>query len=182
MTVYHQHMTQRVPSDPYWRVNCTAYCAAMLINDATLGGLYRVTGANVRAYSNEPKPDPASPGLNISQIRNVAQRNFRVTLADRTGNGWSTLMTELHNNRRILLQLDYGSLQEQDKCQSGGNFDHAVVLVRDTGLNTILVSDPLCSSAKNMSETALRKAATDFGNKHGGKLWWAMTRPIPILR
>ncbi len=38
-TPYHVHMTQRVPSDPWWRVNCTAYCAAMVITDATHSGV-----------------------------------------------------------------------------------------------------------------------------------------------
>ena len=179
--VYHQHMTQRVPSDPHWRVNCTAYCAAMCINDSVLGGLYDVSGQRIRALSSEPSPDPASPGLSIKQVLSVAIKHYGAKMADRSGASWSEVMAALHNNARILLQIDYATLGSA-RCQANGDFGHAVVLVRDSGTNTILASDPLCSAPKNYSENALRAAATKFGNENGGHLWWAMTRPVPILR
>jgi hypothetical protein len=181
VATYHKHMTQRVPGDTYWRVNCMAYAAAMAVNDAVLGGLAGVSGELVRTYSNEPVPDPRSPGLNIGQVIRVARNHYKVNLADRTGQSWDYLMDRLREGRRIILAIEYKPLGSA-RCQDGGDFAHAMCLVRDSGTNTVYASDPLCGTAKNYSENALRAAATALGNENGGKLFWAMTRPIPLLR
>src|SRR5574338_65587 len=181
MATYHQHMTQRVPDDPYWRVNCMAYAAAMAGNDAVLGGVYGLTGENIRGASSEPVPDPVAPGLNIRQVQYALNREYRINIADRTGNTWSYLMDRLHEGRRIILAIEYAPLGDA-RCQAGGDFAHAMCLVRDSGVNTIYASDPLCDRAKNYSENSLRAAATALANKNGGRLFWAMTRPIPAIR
>ena len=181
-TEFHRHMTQRVASDPNWRVNCTAYSAAMLINDATLGGLFGVTGENVRRFSDEPTPDKGSPGLNIKQVINVAYAKYRVNIADRTGNDWNALMHELARGRRILAQIEYKALGDY-RCQAGGDFAHAIVLVSPTP-NAIVVSDPLCDKAKNIPKSVVADAMSDFGQTTGhgrNYLWWAMTRPVPRI-
>jgi hypothetical protein len=181
-TTFHRHMTQRVASDPYWRVNCTAYAAAMCINDATLGGLFGVTGENVRRWSDEPIPDQASPGLGIQQVLKVARDRFKVNLADRTGNDWNTLMHELSRGRRILAQIEYKGLGDY-RCQAGGDFGHAITLVSPTP-NSILISDPLCQASKNVPRSVVEEAMSELGKSTGhgpNYLWWAMTRPIPRL-
>jgi hypothetical protein len=157
-------MTQRVPSDPHWRVNCTAYCAAMLINDSTLGGLYGVTGQAVRARSDEPNPDPGSPGLNIRQIVEVAG-TFNVSLDDKTGEAWPTMMLGLKRGHRVLLQVDYASLGTF-RCQAGGDFGHALVLVQTTK-GFVQVSDPLCKVTKWIPENIVRHAGEVFARESG---------------
>jgi len=183
-TAYHRHMTQRVSSDPHWRVNCMAYAGAMVINDATLGGEFGVTGQNVRKYSDEPNPDPGSPGLNIQQIVNVARDRYRVNLANRIGNDWNTMLHELQSGsgRRIFAAIEYKELGD-DRCQAGGDFAHAIVIVRSSP-NALLVSDPLCSTAKWISKTRVNAAMVAMAKTTGhgpGYLWWGMTRPIPRI-
>lgn len=185
MSYWHRHMTQRVSSDPHWRENCTAYSAAMLINDATLGGEYQVTGANVRKYSDEPTPDPGSPGLNIPQIINVARDRYKVLLANRIGNGWNELLHELQAGpgRRILIQVEYAPLAGY-RCQANGDFPHAMCVVRSSP-NALLVSDPLCTAAKWIPKANVHAAMSALAKTtgHGSDyLWWAMTRPIPRVQ
>lgn len=178
--LFHKHMTQRVPSDPHWAVNCTAYCGAMLINDATLGAA-SVTGRIVRAKSNEPNPQAGSPGLNILQIIGVARASFGVKIIDCTGRTWPEVEHFVSAGRRVLLQIDYGELPEGDKCQAGGDFGHAVVLVRYTPDGKLRASDPLCSTTKSYDpehlQVAARKFARDTGVNDG--LRWAATRVVP---
>jgi len=182
-TAFHRHMTQRVATDPYWRVGCTPYSAAMLINDATLGGLFGVTGQNVRRWSDEPIPDSGSPGLNIKQIVNVARDRYKVNLADRTGNDWNALLHELARGRRILAQVEYASLGKYRLGQPGGDFAHAIVLVSPTP-NALVVSDPLYSTTQIIPKSVVADAMADFAQTTGharGYLWWCMSRPIPRI-
>jgi len=52
--------------------NCTAFVAAM---GAEFDRGVRLTGTQVRQESSEPVPDPASPGLNLTQARAVLLRH-----------------------------------------------------------------------------------------------------------
>ena len=179
---YHVHMTQRISSDPHWQVNCTAYCGAMAINDATLGGV-SINGRLVRAYSNEPNPDPGSPGLNLTQIENVAWDRFRVKITDRQGDTWSDVKHALVEGRRVILQLSYKELGGY-RCQSGGDFPHAVLLCRPAEADGFIrASDPLCKTSHRYSGEVLQDAAQKFARNTGvsSGLRWAMTRPIPLL-
>jgi hypothetical protein len=183
MTTYHKHYTQRVPSDPNWRVNCTAYCGAMMADDITLGGLLGVSGAVVRAASDEPHPDPASPGLNLQQVDTAIRKAYRVSIANQTGKSWSSLAALLRSRHRILLQIDYASLGGY-RAQANGDFGHAIVLVefRDGG-KLIYASDPLASTARLYPAAIIQKAATVFAHNTGlaSGLWFANSRAIPVL-
>lgn len=184
MGIFHRHQTQRVPSDPHWTVNCTAYCMAMFATDTTLGGLVGVTGRYVRAISNEPIPDPASPGLNLAQMKAVAAK-LRISFTDHTGNGWDTFGKDVGKagGRRAILQVDYDVLQAKVPalvCQRTGDFDHAILVVRVA--DTVMASDPLCANTKEYPVDAIRAAAEKFGRDHGmvgGGLYYAVSRDIP---
>ncbi len=180
LKTYHVHRTQRVSTDPHWTVNCTAYCAAMMIVDATTGGV-TISGRQVRAESSEPTPDPASPGLNIPQIRTVAAK-YRVKIDDMQGHSWQEAVAAMDHGRRILLSIDYRSLGSY-RCQANGDFGHAVVMVKvKAGDRTrIICSDPLCSSVKEYPSQLLHDAATKFARDTGVRegLRWAQTRIIP---
>jgi hypothetical protein len=155
----------------------------MLTNDATLGGIFGVTGSRFRQYSNEPIPAPSSPGLNIKQVIDVARDRFRVNLADRTGNDWDTLMHELARGRRILAQIEYASLGKYRLGQPSGDFPHAICLILATP-NAIRLSDPLYSKSQDVPKTVVADAMADFAQTTGharNYLWWAMTRPIPRI-
>ncbi len=160
MTPYHVHLTQRVPSDPYWRVNCTAYCGAMLITDSGV----RISGESVRRRSDEPVPDRGSPGLNIQQIVNVG-RGLHVPIIDCTGRSWSEVKNLVLGDRRALVQIDYASLGDW-RCQVGGDFGHAIVIAW-WGRTTVEVSDPLCRTARVYPEHVIRHAAQVFAEQTG---------------
>lgn len=177
MAIYHRHMTQRVPSDPNWAVNCTAYCGAMLADDSTLGGLLGITGKLIRAKSSEPDPDPGSPGLNILQVRSVLT-GLRIPTQDMTGSPRGDVLEALEEGRRVLLQLTYGKLGAH-RCQSG-SFGHAVVLVKIAPDGDLWASDPLCNRAKKYPREVVFDAAQDFARDTGvsNGLRWLMTRKI----
>lgn len=59
---------QQIPlGGPTGNVDCTAWSGA-LITDAHTQGAVKITGRQVRLASDEPKPDPESPGLNLLQV------------------------------------------------------------------------------------------------------------------
>lgn len=177
MAVYHRHMTQRVPSDPHWQVNCTAYCGAMLVDDATIGGLVGITGRWIRAHSSEPNPDPNSPGLNIGQVRSV-MTGLHVPTEDRTGQNRDDVITALRQDRRVLLQVQYGELGAY-RAQAG-DFGHALVLFYDPDGGKVWGSDPLASKARLYPEDVMFDAARVFARKTGQAtgLRWMTTRAV----
>lgn len=178
--LYHRHMTQRVTTDPHWAVNCTAYCAAMLIGDATLGGV-AITGRQVRGQSDEPQPEPGSPGLNITQIIDVARRHH-VRIVDNTRQPWEDLKTAVTHGRRVMLQIDYASLPRDVQCQKGGDFGHAIVVANFNKDGTVRASDPLCSKQLDYDPEVIRKAAVKFARDTGvsNGLRWCSTRQVPL--
>jgi hypothetical protein len=56
----------------YGPFNCTASATARVLDQGSCGA-WKFTGAEVRAATNEPIPDKASPGLNLTQVDFAAQ-------------------------------------------------------------------------------------------------------------
>ena len=178
---FHKHMTQRVPSDPHWQVNCTAYCGAMLAFDVTVGGLTGVTGRWIRARSSEPNPDPDSPGLNIGQVRSVLT-SLRITTQDMTGTERGDVIRALEEGRRVLIQVQYGELGAY-RAQAG-DFGHALVLYDITADGDLRGSDPLASKARSYPRDVVFDAAREFAKKTGVQtgLRWMKTRSVyPVV-
>jgi len=177
------HRRQLVASDPYGRYNCTAYAAARAIDAATVGGL-KVDGVTIRALSNEPVPNPSSPGLNIPQVVAVS-RKLRVPLYDRSGDGWDAVVGFLDligPGRRVLAQIDHDAWAE--KCQATGSFLHALTLDalrRKDGRLQILGSDPLCSALRWYDASNVRVAMAAFTGGDPRRLSFAITREIPLI-
>lgn len=162
---YHKHFTQRVPSDPYWRDNCSAYCLSMLIMDETVGGLF-VSGETVRHLSDEPIPDPNSPGLRIQQLIVVAH-DLRVYLDDKTGETFTELRGHVKAGARAGIQIDYKSLGTH-RCQTTGDFGHMGVIVDfSADGKTLTMSDPLCLKTNEYPSSVVANAATVFAKQTG---------------
>jgi hypothetical protein len=173
-TVYHKHLTQRVPSDPYWQYNCAAYATAMAVNDSVLGGLSNVTGQRIRALSSEPIPDPTSPGLNVSQC--VAAAGKLGVRMYRKQEPWHVLRNRVGSGAsRALLPVHYDSM-DPFGCQSAGDFGHMLLVVLFDG-DRVRASDPLCDVTKWYPENVLRRAAETFVN--GTTITYAVTRVVP---
>ncbi len=65
---------QQLPlGGPTGKYDCTAWMAAWL-TDAHTSGATKITGRQVRLASNEPVPDPDSPGLNLGQVDTATRK------------------------------------------------------------------------------------------------------------
>lgn len=170
-----KHQRQIVASDPHGGVNCTAYSAAMAIDRATLGGC-DVTGKEVRAMSDEPNPDPGSPGLNIHQVVDVANK-LHVQLTNTSGEGWAKVIAYLKEGRGVLLQGDYDQMGAYS-CQSNFLGNHAMFVNNVNGTGTSALNyDPLCKAYRYVRLDVLKRYAEKL-NPH---CLFAITRITPNI-
>lgn len=181
-TIYKpKHQRQLAPgTGPTGKYDCSAYSAAMAIDRATLGGTL-VTGKQVRLASNEPIPDPDSPGLNLPQVVNVAFR-WHVDLVNRTGAPWAAVMAALREGRGVILQGDADQLGTHT-CQASFTGDHAVYVNHISGDGDLYWQDPLCAAGKEIPEKVARAYAEKFARTVGrypGVLF-ATTRATPVI-
>jgi hypothetical protein len=177
-----QHKRQLGPgSGPTGKYDCTAWSAAMAIDRATLGGT-DVTGRQVRLASNEPYPDPDSPGLHLGQVVDVAFK-WHVDLENRSGAPWSAVLQALKAGRGVILQGDYDQLVGFS-CQATFKGDHAVYVNHITGDDDLYWMDPLCPGPNaNMKVTIARKYAEKFAKSRGvyPGILFATTRRTPTI-
>lgn len=176
------HQYQLKPgSAPTGGVDCTAYATAVAIDRATLGGTL-VTGKQVRQASDEPRPDPDSPGLNLPQVIQVAAK-WHVELFDRRGAPWSAVMEALREGRGVVLQGDGAAfLGTPFVCQPGFRGGHAIFLNHVTGDGDLYENDPLCRKPNaNLTEAVARDYAERLAKQQGhpARLFWLMTRITP---
>ena len=66
------------------KYDCTAWAARVVIATSTCGAKVP-SGRTIRLQTNEPIPDPDSPGLNLSQVATVAREHYGVYMDVRTG-------------------------------------------------------------------------------------------------
>lgn len=175
---YQPHDTSQLnPNDRYGKYNCTSYSFARQMDYATLGGLVGVTGALVRALSDEPTPDPDSPGLNLDQMEAVAHR-LRVEFTNKTGDRWAGVMHALEERRSVLLQLDAAVLPAAIRLWKPKThpFPHATVIDWKTsaGLHWY---DPVTGKDQYVTEAQLRPAAEALRKD----VFFGVTREVPWL-
>lgn len=165
------------PNDKWGKYNCSTYSFARQVEYTTLGGIVGVSGALVRALSDEPTPDPDSPGINIHQLVTVAHR-LRIEFEDRTGDGWSGVMKALAERRSVFLQLDAAVLPKAIRPWTPRvkPFPHATVIDWKTaaGLHWY---DPVTGKDRYVTEAQLRPAAEALLKT----IRFAVTRPVPWL-
>ena len=141
--IYHpKHQWQLGPNAaPTGGWDCTAYSAAMALDRATMGGT-TATGRQVRLASDEPYPDPRSPGLNLAQVIVVAAK-WHVDLVNRRGAPWSAVMAMLREGRGVVLQGDYDQIPAGFSGQLSFKGDHALFVNHITGDGDLYDMDPL---------------------------------------
>lgn len=166
--------SQRVTDDPHRRVNCAAYALATFADRATLGGV-QVTGAAVRALSNEPNPDPASPGLNVGQQRDVARR-LGITASSRVGAADADLLTLLRQERPVCVAVSYGALPAELRHEPGFTGPHNLYLNAISPGGSVQVYDPLASGPYWTKLATILAAA-----KALGRLELVYGRAVPRL-
>ena len=169
-------------SGPTGGVDCTAYAAAVASDRATLGGT-KVTGRQVRLASNEPYPDPQSPGLNLPQVINVAFK-WHVDLEQRSGAPWKSLLAALKAQRGVILQGDYDQIPAGFSGQLSFKGDHAVYINHISGDGDLYWMDPLRRAGPIEIPAAVAKAyAEKLARKWGlyPGLAFATTRITPTI-
>ncbi len=165
------------PGDPFGGVNCGPVATAVAIDRATLGGVM-VDGKDVRAATNEPIPNPGSPGTTIRQLCDAARKGFHVELTEVRGGTFATLLKRLGEFRGVVLAGE-GTALGRDICQVGFKGGHAVFLNNlSTDHTKVVVYNPLCPTRRYLPVATVKRYAEAFGNAHGG-LNWAYTRVTP---
>lgn len=178
-----KHQYQLGPgSGPTGGFDCTAFSCAMAIDRATLGGC-SVTGRQVRLASDEPYPDPHSPGLNLSQVAVVAAR-WHVELTSRRGAPWAAVIGMLKEGRGIVLQGDYDQIPAGFSGQLSFKGDHAVYVNHVTGDGDLYWIDPLRKTGaieipEKVARAYAEKLAKAWGIYPGVAV--AMTRVTPTI-
>lgn len=107
MTIDWSDYWQLQQGDKYGGYNCSAYCLAAglkVANNIT------TTGARVRALSNEPVPDPKSPGLNHEQLQNVAAK-FGVNLTVKYRVPWAEVLDISAAGHPMVLGVSYSAIR-----------------------------------------------------------------------
>lgn len=154
-------------------IGCTDTAFAMCVDAETLGGC-RVTERYVRSLSNESHPDPKSPGLNLDQLSQVAQK-LRVDFRSRKGANRAALIESLNNNKRVVAQLWYAGI-------GGTPIGHAVYVEQVRDGNARIV-DPIKGKYEWIDQTRLFDAMRTFADKAGLNegLLWGETRACPWI-
>lgn len=172
------------PTGPF---DCTAWAARNAIAHATCGRTL-TTGRFIREHSNEPRPDPRSPGLNLPQVAAVALR-IGVYLDVRIGSRAVT-WTQYENRRKAgqgaIIQVDYGPIADSN-YDAGRGFrgGHAMFETvhatydsladgRAPGVfrhNDRVYDRPMMRSAAGRLWTGTRRVGTPY-------VWAAFTRDV----
>lgn len=120
--------------------DCTAWAASRAIAFATCGGKVP-SGRTIRLLSSEPKPNPASPGLNLPQVAAVAQDDFGVHFDVHVGSRRVSFAE--YERRRLagqgcIIQLDYSPIASS-RYDAGRGFTggHAMFESHSTTIDSL---------------------------------------------
>ncbi len=121
---------QLPPNTPTSGVDCLAYSGAMAYRFAKQHNS-GPSGRTIRLLSDEPKPDPRSPGLNLHQVADVLVEHFGVFLDVFIGDRalkWSEYEEKRLAGRGAILQVGYRAISETSFDASGNNgtFGHGM--------------------------------------------------------
>ena len=133
----YQQLTQ---GDPNGGVNCTAYAGAWIVEAA--GG--KTTGRKVRAATDEPKPDPKSPGLNLPQVDAAIRKLTPFNFDTRLGDPIADAQKRITDGQWAVIQVVRGVLV--DAGYGGGNpfrGGHAITVHCNAGDPVAVDGDPL---------------------------------------
>jgi hypothetical protein len=113
----HQAQLEYKWGGKYGNVNCQA-CSAGMAGQADTCGALLFTGAQIRAATNEPIPDPESPGLTLTQVHAAIYKlsNGKIDLDVHTGYPFASFKSRviagdqaiLNGARRALIEAGQG--------------------------------------------------------------------------
>lgn len=148
----HNWPGQLTSGDRYGSSGCAAYCFAKGLEFDTCGDII-ATGARIRQLTNEPIPDPASPGLHHGQLRDVAAK-YGLRLDVVYGAPWDEF-EDANRDHAVLLAVNYRPIQYSSfsgQRSFSGNHELLVLPVRYT-------YDPLCDGRISAGRRVFRGPA-----------------------
>lgn len=172
------------PRDATSHVDCAATAGAILA-DADSRGVFTFTHGQVRAATNEPVPDPRSPGLNWTQVDAAL---FRLTRGQvdldvhSLGSPWAPVVPALVAGRWAGLSVIRGVLV--DAGYGGGSTfrgAHAITAGYDHVRRCVIVGDPLVPAwLVNVPPAVLEAGcrALVVGAGAPGGAYYALTRDV----
>lgn len=129
--------------DKYGWENCAAYVGGYSADYSTCG-IKQPTGAYIRSLTNEPIPDPRSPGLDVYQVRDALAK-IGVTVTPFLRATWAEVIGWWEEGRYISLCGQYSVIQHTrfsgDPNFSGG---HQIGVPK-----TLKAEDPLCDGRRS---------------------------------
>jgi hypothetical protein len=185
----------RTPTSPY---DCLAYSASMGIRFAKQSQS-GPSGRTIRLLSDEPKPDPESPGLNLEQVAAVAIEHFGVYLDVYKGHNaltWAQYEAKREQGRGALIQVSYGPVADS-RYDAGRGFrsghgmyedfqatDDPLADGRAGGVYNRMARGPIVYDRGVIKRAAGLLVVSDDGSRVGyGNVWCAFTRDkVPTFR
>jgi hypothetical protein len=177
-----QAQNPAISHDRYGWVDCGAFAGAMAAAFDTCGGV-ALTGAQVRHDTNEPVPDPQSPGLSLAQVH-AALAKHGVDLDVRYRMPWADFAKAIDSGHGAMLEVGYAPIAASRFDAGQGFRDTHMILV----LPGWIVMDPLASGlggtyryhGEAYPEALLRQAAgamtLSTGTVGQGYVYAALTR------
>lgn len=167
------------PLGKYGSVNCTAEGAAFRC-DAHTKGAIKITGEAVRAHTDEPIPDPKSPGLNLAQVdasvfeitNGKVDFDTRVQLRSPSRAEARSLTVD---GRFMGLSITRGVLVDRGFVSGFRGGHDITVFTRDTEPDQPVMFDSLKTSLTRVSWDAVFDAAEALA---GGRIYAQFTRDL----
>jgi hypothetical protein len=159
------HRTQKVGDavDPEWRTGCGIYSSLSGIADATSGAVGpAVSGRQFRSYQRDQvggidlydcKVAAARLGIEMILFANYdAPREYPGMARAYPSASIPTLLAYVKGGHPVRVDGDYEKIPAPWSCQNSYDGPHGIVILaygyRETPARELLVSDPLCATAK----------------------------------
>lgn len=157
-------------------VDCTSWSAAILV-DAHSQGAMKTTGRAIRLHTDEPVPDPRSPGLNLPQVDEAvlavtANRINLDTLVGSRSLSRAEVQARIIDGRWATIQVNRGVLVNRGFLD-GFRGGHAFTVHAVDGVPVI--GDPLTPHYVRASWDAIFDAAEALT---GGRIYSQFTRDL----
>jgi hypothetical protein len=144
------------PTGPF---DCNPWCGAILV-DAHSAGKVKTTGRKLRLASDEPKPDPHSPGLNLPQVDAAIRAITPFDFDTRLGDTILDAETRIRDGRWASIQVVRGVLVDHGYGgPSTFRGTHEITVHCNPGDPTPVIGDPLVPHYMRASWSVIWRAA-----------------------
>lgn len=171
------HKTQ-FDGSRYQKENCTPATGANGANAST-GGKVNKSGAQIRnLIARSAETDPRNPGWSLTDL-DRAMAKIGVLFDNRSGRGWSAVISALNNGNYVALQGDSDRFSNST-CSGAFDGNHCVGVHPATRVVNLRrqhwIDDPICKTGRWEYDSVLRAYATKL---HSTVLFGVFTKRVP---